>query len=233
LDQAEAAFGRNDFITAKSLMSVVRSMMPTDKYVAQKLALATYKSELPTPEAALNEAAVILESLEPATSTDSETLGLYGAVQKRLWEATGDAAHLDKAIWAHEKGFYLRNDYYNGINLAYLSNVRAALKKASEPAEAIADFVIAQRIRRRVLALCEALLASTPAPKGADEYWIKATMAEAQVGLGEDAKAQELLDAAKKLPGVASWMVQTTEQQLAKLRKLLEQSPLTLLATGN
>ena len=27
---------------------------------------------------------------------------------------------------AYERGFYLRNDYYNGINYAYLLNERAA-----------------------------------------------------------------------------------------------------------
>ncbi len=230
MDQAEAAFNGGDFITAKSLLAVVRTMMPMDKYVAQRLALATYKSKLPTPESALNEAASILESLEPASSTDSETLGLYGAVYKRLWDATKATPHLDKAIWAHEKGFYVKNDYYNGINLAFLLNVRAALKTATEPAEAIADFVIAQRTRRRVLTLCEGLLGSTPAPKGVDEYWIRATMAEAYAGLGDDAKAQELLDGAKALPGVAAWMLQTTDEQLARLRDLVAQSPLRRFA---
>ncbi len=83
-------------------------MIPKDVHVAQRLALATYKSKLPTPEAALNEAAVILDTLEPESSTDTETFGLYGAVRKRLWDSTGAPAHLDKAIWAHEKGFYVK-----------------------------------------------------------------------------------------------------------------------------
>ena len=226
LDQAEAAVSRSDFITAKSLFAVVRSMMPVDNYVAQRLALATYKSQLPTPEAALNEAAEILESLSPATSTDSETLGLYGAIHTRLWGLKSATPDLEKALWAREKGFYVRNDYYNGINLAFLLNVRAALKAAAEPAEAIADFVLAQRTRRRVLALCEELLGKTPAPAGPDAYWIYATMAEAYLGIGDETKSQESLDRAKAVPGTASWMVQSTQDQLAALRKLLAQSPL-------
>ncbi len=226
MDEADAAFNRSDFVTAKSLLTVVRTMLPMDSYVAQRLALATYKSALPTPEAALNEAAAIIETLAPTASTDTETLGLYGAVHKRLWDATKAQPHLDKAIWAHEKGFYVKNDYYNGINLAFLLNVRAALNATAEPAEAIADFVVAQRIRRRVLALCQALLASTPAPQGPDWYWIQATMAEAYAGLGEDEKAQALLNEAKARPGVAGWMLQSTEEQLAKLKGLLAQSPM-------
>lgn len=264
LDQAEAAMERSDFVTVKSLLSVVRSMRPNDSFVTQRLALATYKSKLPTPIEALNEAWHMLEALGPKTSTDAETLGLYGAVHKRLWDETKIPLHLDKAIWAHEKGFYVKNDYYNGINLAYLLNVRAAQTGDTEPAEAIADFVLAQRTRQRVLRLCEEHLELGPAPRGADEYWIKATMAEAYAGLGDDAKANELLEAAKKvdmsLPSleltppdpakelapkrdqfearlgipiathsaaVPAWMIQTAEEQLARLRGLLAKSPLS------
>lgn len=244
MDQVEAAFGRSDFAAAKSLLTVVHTMMPLDVFVIQKLALATYKSRLPTPVDALNEACHMLESLGPRTSTDAETLGLYGAVYKRLWDETKDSIHLDKSIWAYEKGFYVKNDYYNGVNLAYLLNVRAAQTGDTAPAEAIADFILAQRTRRRVLRLCEALLESKPAPNGADEYWIKATMAEAYAGM-DDPRANDMLDSARKVDmSVASlaagtnrtsqsprsvvpgWMIQTTEDQLARLRKLLAQSPL-------
>lgn len=245
MDKIDEAFSRSDFVTAKSLLSVVRSMLPNDVFVIQKLALATYQSKLPTPEEALNEAWRLLEGLSPASSTDTETLGLYGAVRKRLWDATQASPHLDKAIWAHEKGFYLKNDYYNGINLAFLLNVRAALEADREPAEAIADFILAQRTRRRVLEFCEALLQSSPAPEGADEYWIKATMAEAYLGLGDEVKAREMLEAAKSVDmsvpssesagtmarllhsAVPQWMIQTTEDQLARLRALLARSPLS------
>ena len=101
--------------------------MPNDSYVVQKLALATYKSKIPTTVDALKEAEQILLTLRPESSTDTETLGLFGSVQKRLWEETKDPLHMDKAIWALEKGFYVKNDYYNGINLAYMLNVRAGM----------------------------------------------------------------------------------------------------------
>jgi hypothetical protein len=74
MDQVDAAFNRSDLGTAKSLLEVVRTMMPRDNYVAQQLA---YKSKLPRTETALNEAAEILETLSPTRSTDTETLGLY------------------------------------------------------------------------------------------------------------------------------------------------------------
>ncbi len=241
MDQVDAATKRSDFVTAKSLLAVVRSMMPNDVFVAQKLALATYKCKLPTVVDALTEALAMLDALGPATSTDTETLGLYGAVRKRLWEETKASPHLDKAIWALEKGFYVKNDYYNGINLAYMLNVRASLTAETEPAEAIADFVVAQRTRRKVIELCEALLNSTPKPDAESEFWIKATMSQAYAGLGDDAKANELLEEAKTLDlavpasgsaappapvPVPQWMIDSSEEQLTKLRELLKKSPL-------
>src|SRR4029077_530460 len=76
--------------------------------------------------AALNEARDLLTLLNPRTSNDTETLGLWGAVHKQLWNKTGDPAALNAAIRSTERGYYLRNDYYNGINYAFLLNVRAA-----------------------------------------------------------------------------------------------------------
>ncbi len=244
MDQVDAAVKRSDFSTAKSLLTVVRSMLPNDAYVVQKLALATYKAKMPTVVDALKEAEQLLLSLQPETSTDTETLGLYGSVQKRLWDEVRDIAQLNRAIWASEKGFYVKNDYYNGINLAYMLNVRAALPDA-DPADAIADFVLAQRTRRRVLQLCERQLASQPLPTGESEFWIKATMSQAYAGLGDDARANELLDEAKKLDlatptpssaglpappltpvPVPQWMIDSTVEQLEKLRLLLRKSPL-------
>ncbi|MGA8029585.1 MAG: hypothetical protein WB992_20780, partial [Bryobacteraceae bacterium] len=77
MTQAQTALDKSDFVTAKSLLAVVKGMLPNDPYVAQKLALATYKSKIPTPIQALNEAKAIIEDLKPEISTDTETLGLW------------------------------------------------------------------------------------------------------------------------------------------------------------
>jgi hypothetical protein len=233
MDQVDAAMKKkpSDFITAKSLLSVVRSMKPDDSYVVQKLALATYKSKIPTTVDALKEAEQILLTLSPESSTDTETLGLYGSVQKRLWEETKDPVHMNKSIWALEKGFYVKNDYYNGINLAYMLNVRADMNRDTAPAEAITDFIVAERTRRKVLSIAEAALKPqppAPAPTADTEFWIKATISEAYAGLGEDAKADESLQEAKKIP-VAYWMIDSPVEQLKKLRALLANSPLDLI----
>src|SRR5262249_15952802 len=153
MQQADDARKTGDFAKAKSMLNAALALKPEDSYIKQRLALVTYKSRQPNSKQALLDARAVLETLSPATSNDTETLGLWGAVHKRLWDETGDRTHLDEAVRGYERGFYLRNDYYNGINLAYLLNVRSA--KAISPAEAIADFVQAGRVRREVIQICE------------------------------------------------------------------------------
>lgn len=229
MQQVSKAQKDGDFTTAKVLLSTVRAMKkaadpgrPEDPYIVQQLALATYKSKQPTPRRALEEARELLLTLDPATSNDTETLGLWGAVHKRLWDEAGDRSHLDEAVRAYERGFYLRNDYYNGINLAYLLNLRAA--NAASRAEAVADFVQAERVRREVLKICEAS-AEGGGPPGDERYWWLATMAEAYLGVGDEANAQRKFEEAAATAS-ASWMKESTREQMDKLRRLLADSPL-------
>jgi hypothetical protein len=202
--------------------------------VIQRLARLTYKSESPSKHEALDEARNLLAQLEPETSNDTETLGLWGAVHKRRWELTRDVADLDQAVRSYERGFYLRNDHYNGINFAFLLNVRAA--HTHDPAEAIADFICAQRVRREVLQICVQWLAANPPP---DEeasvktmndylerkYWVVATQAEAFLGMGDIPKAEQIYAEAYSTK-LAGWMVKSTTDQRKALEKLLADSPL-------
>lgn len=242
MQQVDDAQNRSDFATAKSLLAAIRVMMkaqapkrPEDPYIIQRLALLTYKSKLPTEVGALKEARDLLVALDPATSNDTETLGLWGAVHKRLWTLTKDRGQLDEAIRGYERGFYLRNDYYNGINLAYLLNVRAA--EGADPAEAIADFVQARRVRREVLAICEQWLENNPLPDAQStspeaveqaqksRYWVLATVGEAYLGLGEGPRGREQLKTAYAA-APAPWMADSTQEQITNLELLLDKSPL-------
>ena len=92
----------------------------------------TYKSRTPSTIDALREARQILETLQPETSGDPETLGLWGAIHKRLWEETSDRAALDEGIAAYERGFYMKRDYYTGINYAFMLDDRAHVQDAPE-----------------------------------------------------------------------------------------------------
>lgn len=261
MEQVDEAQVRGDFETARTLLTTVRRMrretpLPAsggegaaapgteqteDPYILQRLALVTYKGKKPDEATALLEAHALLGLLDPGTSNDPETLGLWQAVHKRLWTLTGKRRHLDEAIRAVERGFYLRNDHYNGINLAFLLNQRAAAEP--DPAEAIADYVQAQRIRREVLAICERWLERNPGPSGEEatpqalkqyqsgRYWVLATRAEALFALEGEERAQPILDEAlARAP--EDWMRASTSEQIRALRATLADSPLRHLRSG-
>jgi tetratricopeptide repeat protein len=101
------------------------AMGAEDPYIIQRLALATYKSKHPTSEQAFQDARDLLSLLDAKVSNGTETLGLWGSVHKRMWDKTKNRSYLDQAIRGYERGFYLRNDFYNGINYAFLLNERA------------------------------------------------------------------------------------------------------------
>ena len=192
--------------------------------VVQQLAWATYRSNDPDAKTALLESKAILSQLDPETSNDPETLGLWGAIHKRLYEMKELSARdrveaRDAAIWAHQKGFYLENDYYNGINFAFLLGRRSAELGGED---AIADRVQARRVRERVVGICTQLLAEgvkgeSEHKKSEEEFWVRATLVEALFGLGKTAESEAQFAIAKKV-APATWMIHTTDEQLAKLR---------------
>jgi MAP3K TRAFs-binding domain len=254
MQRVDEAQKKGDWVKARMLLEEIREMRRAgavetsvdqqvenseDPYILQRLALATYKSNYPTPEEAFKGARDLLALLEPRTSNDTETLGLWGSVHKRLWELTKENSYLDKAVRAYERGFYLRNDYYNGINYAYLLNERAAHPIGF--AEAIADFVQARRVRQEVISICNQWLTSNvrtgPLPAGSKfpekRYWVLATLAEAHLGLEEEALGQQRLEEAFAA-APEEWMKESTREQVTKLKALLAASPLEKLrAHGN
>jgi hypothetical protein len=215
------ARAREKWSYAKELLNTLLERTPQDPYVLQQLALATYKSKEPSAEAALLEAKGVLERLKPHDTTDAETLGLWGAVHKRLWELKEDRQALDEAIWALEKGFYVKNDHYNGINLAFLLNARSAV---STGRDAVTDATLAERIRDRVIAICEAQRAAplTKEDGAIDQeqmFWVNASLVEALAGTGQTTRSNELM---KEIVRTAPepWMPKTLQDQLEKLARL-------------
>jgi hypothetical protein len=215
-----------DWTAAAKVLRKLLERRPGDEYLKQQLALATYKSKKPDVVSALNAAREILADLQPHASTDPETLGLWGAIHKRYWDTGKERTHLDEAIWAYEKGFYLKDDHYNGINLAYLLNVRASV---SPEREAIADVVTAERVRRRVISICEEMLkAGIKDEQGktdrTETFWVRASLAEAYLGTGDKKKSEEM-KAMAVADAPESWMPGTMNEQLGKLEVLLAAAP--------
>ena len=218
-----------DFAAMRRVLADVVAAMGDnpDPFAVQQLALATYKSQDLDPVAALTDAQKVLAPLDPEGANDPETLGIWGAIHKRLAErsqrtAEQRKADLDTAIFAYEKGYYLKDDYYNGINLAFLLDTRALQEEGDDR---IADRVQARRVRERLVRRLEPQIAERAGKETTKElrdegYWMRATMAEAHAGLGDAAGERAWLDKARAFAS-EPWMVSSTEDQIGKLRGLL------------
>ncbi len=218
LEDFRVARKEGDFGAAKTLLKLLRKTRSDDPYLIQQHALATYKSRQPNAVAALLEAKQILEALQPRASGDVETLGLWGAIHKRLWEETADRAALDEGVWAYERAFIMKLDHYTGVNCAFMLDDRARVQ--ADPAEATADHVVARRIRRRLLVIVDAALQAMPRDSAGnvsveERYWLEATKVETMMGLGDPqfVKARDELFASAP----ENWMRKATEEQLDKL----------------
>ena len=221
LDAAILKIQEGDFDAGRVLLEEIRKLRPEDSFVLQQLALATYKSKQPDALTALQAAKQILQPLTPETSNNPETLGLWGAIHKRLWEECGDPKCLSESIAAYQRGFYLKQDHYNGINLAYLLNLRALQSlQRGQSDDAVADSVQAKRVRQDVIEYTLPLLSTQLETNS--RYWLIATLQEAAVGLADSQSAQDW-EAKAKAMSVANWMHETRESQVTKLQGLLAQ----------
>lgn len=206
--RGEAAMRESRFGDAVEAFSKVRDVKPADPFVVQQLALATYKSKAPSALEALLRAREILAVLQPEQSNDPETLGIHGAIRKRLWELTEDPVQLDAAIQSYGRGFEVRRDYYNGENFALCLDLRAV--RQADPNEANFDRMLAKKVRSAVYEITKGLMEADSFAERSDQRWILATGAHMALAL-------ERLDEARRLenaflegePRPAEWEVET------------------------
>lgn len=213
LEDALASIRSGDFAAARPPLEELRRRRPNDSFIVQQLALATYKAKLPSAEAALLKARDMLRELSPGSTNDPETLGLWGAIHKRLWELNHRAEDLDESIAVCERGFHVKQDHYNGINLAHLLDMRALTAlKAGDRDGCLVNAVLAKRVRRQVIQYAVPVLDRELDAE--QRFWIVATLREAAVGIGDSAAAAQWQAAAEALQ-VPSWMRESSETQIA------------------
>jgi tetratricopeptide (TPR) repeat protein len=224
MNAAEDAMDSGNYLTAIALFNSAKALDPNSDLIAQRLALCTYKSKSPDPMAALLEAEKILIPLNPEITTDVETLGLCGAINKRLYELTMDNKYLVKALDFYGRGYTLKQDYYNGINVAYLYNVAAGI--ANEEEERIAYRFFAKKIRLEVIDLCNMLINDPNFADRSDREWIVLTLAEGYFGTGNMERYNKTITdiEVKAAAGTAfkgSFNRSSFEEQMAKLKLIL------------
>lgn len=256
-EQGEAALSKNQFMDARSFFTTALLMgkhdmgygkMGVNAYLIHRLTLATYKSKEPNEVTALNDALLLLHELDLEHTNDPETVALAGAIEKRLYEKSQDEQHLSAAILYYQRGYYLLNNRYNGINLAFMLDYRAQSSLCTSKYERIADLVSANRIRKEVLIMCEkdwieitnrqnknlineSLLKnddfSINQQKADKEqlFWILINKAEANFGLG-NIEAYEKAVATAALIEHDNWMMSSMEEQIEKLKTMIKNQEL-------
>ena len=223
LEQAQKRINDSDFASARVLLEEARKRRPTDSFVIQRLALSIYKSKQPDAATALKDALEVLRVLKPESCNNPETLGLYGAIHKRLWEINPGPRLLDIGITAYARAFALKQDHYTGINFAFLLDLRAREHlKAGQRDDAITDHTLALRMRKDVAQIARAHLERLPDEVGNEHFWVLVSLWEAALGTG-DAVALAGYEAALRSMKVADWMQETWQWQSKKLRALLEE----------
>ncbi|MFY8022456.1 MAG: TRAFs-binding domain-containing protein [Bacteroidia bacterium] len=197
MERAEQAKNNKEFQKAILLFDEAKQFAESNMtlkenlpFIIAKQALCTYKSKKPNEQKALEVAEKILEEVKPEQTQDLEVLGICGAIQKRLYEINHNEEHLDKSISFYERGFQLKQDYYNGINTAFMlymkSNLLRNQGKDWDDINTKAHF-----IRNSVLEIALKLEEETDFIFKQDAVWILFTIAESFNYKGNFVKQKE------------------------------------------
>lgn len=216
IQAGQQAFKDSRHEDAAKAFAIAVQMKPGEAYLVQQFALATYKAGKPSKLAALIEGVRIIDQLGPDNSNDPETLGITGAIRKRLWQETGDPAQLDAAIRYYGRGFEITRDYYNGENLAVCYDFRSALQ--TDIAEAQYDVLSARKVRGAIVQVLATLVDSPSFNQRSDRFWIYATLANCHFALGQPDQAQTYEKGFLAL-NPAGWEIETYEAGKAAVAK--------------
>ena len=129
-EMAKENMAKRDFVKAERLWEKLCYKAENEKYYIQQRALCRYKSEVPTTQKALTDALLIMAKIE--SQTDTETLGILGAIYKKLYEITSDKSFLTSAIDSYKRGWNQYKDYYTGENYATCMFMKSKIETSEE-----------------------------------------------------------------------------------------------------
>lgn len=185
VEKAKKYMSESNFEEAKKFWKKATEKVPSESFFIQQYALSIYKSKQPTELSALSDALKVIESLDPDGDTnDPETLGITGAIYKRMWVLNSDQEYLRRAIKYYEKGFKLRNDYYTGENYALCLNMMASIEENND--EKTYYEIAAKKARQRIIDDLLSVVGDEEEGSRADIKWIYATLSNCYYGLKDD-----------------------------------------------
>jgi class 3 adenylate cyclase len=157
-------------ISAEGLVSFKNDLRLTQ---LQALALAR--------TGATRRANSILDHLRQSGHQDEETLGILARTHKDFYTMASDPAekqkHLRTSFDLYYTSYQRNRGYYSGINAATMG-LMAGEKE------------IARKVAQEVTELCERTLENL-SPESDERYWLEATLAEADIILGDFEKAAD------------------------------------------
>ena len=213
VELAETKKNAKEYPVAKALLEEALKTKPHDSFIIQRLALTVYKSKLPTASEALHEALTILEPLNPQNTTDPETLGLLGAIYKRLYDEEQQKEHLDRSLHFYERGYYIKQDYYNGINTAFLNLQLASLADAKF--DIYAHYGQAKKIWKAIINNWNGVEDKAGFWEREDAIWIVLTLAEAYNGLENKERVTYYVNLAREQQ--IEFAIDSYEEQAGKI----------------
>ncbi len=215
LKRAEELKRAGKFAEAAKEWEELHKISPKNEYVTQQLAFAHYKSKAPNETMALQKALQIMSTLNPESSLDLETLGITGAIYKRLYLVNNrNIAYLDEAIKMYQKGYIIKNDYYNGENYANCLAFKLLQEDLPEEEKTYLKYS-SIKVYGELAKLIETRIAA-----GETDMWMYATLSTSYYCIGNKEKYEEYKEkfyAASQ----ADWEKDTYEDNLTLIKKCL------------
>lgn len=227
------------FTTARRLMERVHATAPASEWeeIGQHRSLCTYKDTmLPAPDRFDAALELLKQHCMLSNTKNQETLGQAGAIYKLKWQWDGRKQHLEMSLAYYCRGAK-ENIYddsgYTAINAAFVMDLLAheelelAKHTSSKARQVSLRKNAAKKLRAKVI---ETLIIPPTEPQQLKQYnnnkenwWFKATLAEAYFGKGDYIEAGNYLELRHELQ-VPEWELEATARQLVALYNLIDNS---------
>ncbi len=220
VERAKTEMKENNFSEAAKYWKKASEKVVSDTYFLQQLAFCTYKDKTVNPNIALIDALTIINQLLPEdrNTTDPETLGITGAIYKRLWQESKETLeYLDRAIEYYKRGFTINQDYYTGENYALCLDLKSEITEDSE--EKIYLRVSAKKTRMEILEIIEKLRDDEDFEIRDDLKWIYATLSHCNFSI-ENEEEHQLYHQKFLSLNLFDWEIQTYNDSLEYLKSI-------------
>ena len=217
VEKAKMEMANGNFSEAAKFWRKASEKIENDTYFIQQLALSTYKDKTVNPNIALTDALKIISQLDPddRNTNDPETLGITGAIYKRLWQNNqGTVEYLDRAIEYYKRGFTINQDYYTGENYALCLDLKSEITTDSD--ERIYLKFSAKKVRNEIIEIIKKLEEDDDFAIRSDIKWIYATLSHCYFALDEIEQYKQFSAKFHELNPL-DWEIKTYEESLAHL----------------